>query len=137
MERFSSPAPSLPTSFANTWPKVTADAWPRVEHSFGHPERDGFIGRSPSRRHDPVMPELPLPAMQKKNLVTLAFIGDGGSSTGAFYEGMISLRLQKLPMSCLEDNAYGLFHSHCQTERARTLATRRTRSDVEPYRRRQ
>jgi hypothetical protein len=37
----------------------------------------------------------------------MAFIGDGGSSTGAFYEGMNFASVQKLPMVVIiEDNAY-------------------------------
>ncbi|HEV8660921.1 MAG TPA: thiamine pyrophosphate-dependent enzyme, partial [Thermoanaerobaculia bacterium] len=47
---------------------------------FGHPERDGFIGQI-SMLGDmiPVMAGITLAGrMQKKNLVGLAFIGDGG-----------------------------------------------------------
>ena len=37
----------------------------------------------------------------------MAFIGDGGSSTGAFYEGMNFASVQKLPMVVIiEDNTY-------------------------------
>ena len=76
---------------------------------FGHPERDGFIGQI-SMLGDmiPVMAGIALAGrMRKKNLVTLAFIGDGASSTGAFYEGMNFASVQKLPMVvCLENNGY-------------------------------
>src|SRR5207248_1131864 len=76
---------------------------------FGRPARDGFIGQI-SMLGDmiPVMAGIALAGrMQKKNLVAMAFIGDGGSSTGAFYEGMNFASVQKLPMVVvIEDNAY-------------------------------
>ena len=52
---------------------------------YGHPDRDGFIGQI-SMLGDmiPVMAGITLAGrMQKRSLVGLAFIGDGGSSTGA------------------------------------------------------
>jgi TPP-dependent pyruvate/acetoin dehydrogenase alpha subunit len=76
---------------------------------FGHPARDGFIGQI-SMLGDmiPVMAGIALAGrMQKRSLVTLAFIGDGASSTGAFYEGMNFASVQRLPMVvCLENNGY-------------------------------
>src|SRR4029078_7973336 len=51
---------------------------------FGHPARDGFIGQI-SMLGDmiPVMAGIALAGrMQKKSLVAMGFIGDGGSSTG-------------------------------------------------------
>src|SRR5438034_6113092 len=36
--------------------------------------------------------------MQKKDIVGLAYIGDGGASTGAFYEGMNFAAVQRLPL---------------------------------------
>src|SRR5258708_1842815 len=76
---------------------------------FGHPARDGFIGQI-SMLGDmiPVMAGIALAGrMQKRNLVSLAFIGDGASSTGAFYEGMNFATVQKLPMVVvLENNGY-------------------------------
>ncbi|HEX8845080.1 MAG TPA: thiamine pyrophosphate-dependent dehydrogenase E1 component subunit alpha [Pyrinomonadaceae bacterium] len=36
--------------------------------------------------------------MQKKNLVALAYIGDGGMSTGAFHEGLNFAAVQRLPL---------------------------------------
>jgi pyruvate dehydrogenase E1 component alpha subunit/2-oxoisovalerate dehydrogenase E1 component alpha subunit len=45
--------------------------------------------------------------MQKRNLVGMAFIGDGASSTGAFYEGMNFATVQRLPLVVvLENNGY-------------------------------
>src|SRR5204863_4335231 len=76
---------------------------------FGHPARDGFIGQI-SMLGDmiPVMAGIALAGrMQKRNLVGLAFIGDGGSSTGAFWEGMNFASVQKLPMVVIvENNGY-------------------------------
>src|SRR5689334_24927495 len=76
---------------------------------FGHPSRDGFIGQI-SQLGDmiPVMAGITLAGrMQKRNLVGLAFIGDGGSSTGAFWEGMNFASVQRLPLVVvLENNGY-------------------------------
>jgi TPP-dependent pyruvate/acetoin dehydrogenase alpha subunit len=92
---------------------------------FGHPARDGFIGQI-SMLGDmiPVMAGIALAGrMQKKNLVTMGFIGDGGSSTGAFYEGMNFASVQKLPMVVvIEDNAYAYSTPTSKQTAARTLA---------------
>jgi len=76
---------------------------------FGHPARDGFIGQI-SMLGDmiPVMAGIALAGrMQKRNLVGMAFIGDGASSTGAFYEGMNFATVQRLPLVVvLENNGY-------------------------------
>jgi len=76
---------------------------------FGNPATDGFIGQI-SMLGDmiPVMAGIALAGrMQKRKLVTLAFIGDGGSSTGAFWEGLNFATVQKLPMVVIvENNAY-------------------------------
>jgi TPP-dependent pyruvate/acetoin dehydrogenase alpha subunit len=69
----------------------------------------GFIGPI-SHLGDmiPVMTGVALAArMQKKRLVTLAFIGDGGMSTGAFHEGLNFAAVQKLPLIVIaEYNGY-------------------------------
>jgi len=60
----------------------------------------GFIGPI-SHLGDmiPVMTGVALGArMQKKNLVALAYIGDGGMSTGAFHEGLNFAAVQRLPL---------------------------------------
>jgi pyruvate dehydrogenase E1 component alpha subunit/2-oxoisovalerate dehydrogenase E1 component alpha subunit len=92
---------------------------------FGHPARDGFIGQI-SMLGDmiPVMAGVALAGrMQKKSLVTLAFIGDGGSSTGAFWEGMNFAAVQKLPMVVIvEDNGYAYSTPTSQQTAAKTLA---------------
>src|SRR6266542_4415127 len=91
---------------------------------FGHPARDGFIGQI-SMLGDmiPVMAGIALAGrMQKKSLVTLAFIGDGASSTGAFYEGMNFASVQRLPMVvCLENNGYAYSTPTSRQTAARSL----------------
>jgi pyruvate dehydrogenase E1 component alpha subunit/2-oxoisovalerate dehydrogenase E1 component alpha subunit len=92
---------------------------------FGHPAKDGFIGQI-SMLGDmiPVMAGVALAGrMQKKSLVTLAFIGDGGSSTGAFWEGMNFAAVQKLPMVVVvEDNGYAYSTPTAKQTAAKTLA---------------
>ena len=92
---------------------------------FGHPARDGFIGQI-SMLGDmiPVMAGIALAGrMQKRKLVTLAFIGDGGSSTGAFWEGFNFAAVQKLAMVIVvEDNGYAYSTPSYKQTAARTLA---------------
>ena len=92
---------------------------------FGHPKRDGFIGQI-SMLGDmiPVMAGITLAGrMQKRNLVGLAFIGDGGSSTGAFWEGMNFATVQRLPLVVvIEDNGYAYSTPTTRQSAARTLA---------------
>lgn len=92
---------------------------------FGHPARDGFIGQI-SMLGDmiPVMAGIALAGrMQKRTLVTLAFIGDGGSSTGAFWEGMNFAAVQRLPMVVIvEDNGYAYSTPTVKQTAAKTLA---------------
>jgi TPP-dependent pyruvate/acetoin dehydrogenase alpha subunit len=66
---------------------------------FGNLEK-GFIGPI-SHLGDmiPVMTGIVLGArMQKKDIVAMAYIGDGGMSTGAFHEGLNFAAVQKLPL---------------------------------------
>jgi TPP-dependent pyruvate/acetoin dehydrogenase alpha subunit len=69
----------------------------------------GFIGPI-SHLGDmiPVMTGIVLAArMQKKDLVGLAYIGDGGMSTGAFHEGLNFAAVQRLPLIVIaEHNQY-------------------------------
>jgi TPP-dependent pyruvate/acetoin dehydrogenase alpha subunit len=92
---------------------------------FGNPAKDGFIGQI-SMLGDmiPVMAGIALAGrMQKKNLVGLAFIGDGGSSTGAFYEGMNFASVQKLPLVVvIEDNGFAYSTPTAKQTAAKTLA---------------
>lgn len=75
---------------------------------FGDMQR-GFIGPI-SHLGDmiPVMTGIALAGrMQKKNLVALAYIGDGGMSTGAFHEGVNFAAVQRLPLIVVaEYNCY-------------------------------
>lgn len=75
---------------------------------FGYMDK-GFIGPI-SHLGDmiPIMTGILLGArLQKKDIVGLAYIGDGGASTGAFYEGMNFAAVQKLPMVVIvEHNQY-------------------------------
>src|SRR5262249_20490101 len=61
--------------------------------------------------------------MQKKDIVALAFIGDGGSSTGAFWEGLNFATVQRLPMVVvIENNAYAYSTPTSKQTAAKTLA---------------
>ena len=75
---------------------------------FGDMEK-GFIGPI-SHLGDmiPVMTGILLAArMQKKDIVGLAYIGDGGASTGAFFEGVNFAAVQRLPLIVIaEHNQY-------------------------------
>lgn len=72
---------------------------------FGDMSR-GFIGPI-SHLGDmiPVMTGIVLAArMQKKDAVAVAYIGDGGMSTGAFHEGLNFAAVQKLPLIVVAEN---------------------------------
>jgi TPP-dependent pyruvate/acetoin dehydrogenase alpha subunit len=92
---------------------------------FGNPATDGFIGQI-SMLGDmiPVMAGIALAGrMQKKTLVGLAFIGDGGSSTGAFWEGFNFATVQRLPLVIVvEDNGYAYSTPTWKQTAARTLS---------------
>jgi pyruvate dehydrogenase E1 component alpha subunit/2-oxoisovalerate dehydrogenase E1 component alpha subunit len=68
----------------------------------------GFIGPI-SHLGDmiPVMAGVALGArMQKKDLVAMAYIGDGGMSTGAFHEGLNFAAVQRLPLIIIAEYNY-------------------------------
>ena len=45
--------------------------------------------------------------MQGRQIVTMTYIGDGGTSTGAFHEGLNFAAVQKLPLVLIaEDNKF-------------------------------
>jgi TPP-dependent pyruvate/acetoin dehydrogenase alpha subunit len=72
---------------------------------FGNMEK-GFIGPI-SHLGDmiPVMTGIALGArMQKRNLVAMAYIGDGGMSTGAFHEGLNFAAVQRLPVIIIAEH---------------------------------
>src|SRR5436305_10971862 len=74
---------------------------------FGDMEK-GFLGPI-SHLGDmiPVMTGVLLAArMQKKDLVALAYIGDGGMSTGAFHEGLNFAAVQRLPLIIVAEYNY-------------------------------
>ncbi|HYG10846.1 MAG TPA: thiamine pyrophosphate-dependent dehydrogenase E1 component subunit alpha [Pyrinomonadaceae bacterium] len=72
---------------------------------FGNMEK-GFIGPI-SHLGDmiPVMTGIALGArMQQKEIVALAYIGDGGMSTGAFHEGLNFAAVQRLPVIIIAEH---------------------------------
>lgn len=93
---------------------------------FGYMDR-GFIGPI-SMLGDmiPVMTGILLGArMQQKDIVGLAYIGDGGASTGAFYEGMNFAAVQKLPLIVIaEYNHYAYSTPTSMQTAVRNLAER-------------
>lgn len=74
----------------------------------------------------PVMTGILLGArMQQKDIVGLAYIGDGGASTGAFYEGMNFAAVQRLPLIVIaEYNHYAYSTPTIQQTAVRNLAER-------------
>jgi len=63
--------------------------------------------------------------MQKKDLVALAYIGDGATSTGAFHEGMNFAAVQNLPFVIVaEHNAYAYSTPTSKQMRVKDVADR-------------
>ena len=72
---------------------------------FGRPERGVISPISMLGALIPVMSGIALAArMQKKNLVAMTWIGDGGTSTGAFHEGLNFAAVQQLPLVVVAEN---------------------------------
>ena len=72
---------------------------------FGHPDRGVISPISMLGALVPVMAGIALAGrMQKKNIVTMTWIGDGGTSTGAFHEGINFAAVQRLPMVVIAEN---------------------------------
>jgi TPP-dependent pyruvate/acetoin dehydrogenase alpha subunit len=72
---------------------------------FGRPERGVISPISMLGALVPVMAGIALAGrMQKKNLVAMTWIGDGGTSTGAFHEGLNFAAVQKLPLVVVVEN---------------------------------
>ena len=72
---------------------------------FGKPERGVISPISMLGALVPVMAGIALAGrMQKKNLVAMTWIGDGGTSTGAFHEGINFAAVQKLPLVVVAEN---------------------------------
>jgi pyruvate dehydrogenase E1 component alpha subunit/2-oxoisovalerate dehydrogenase E1 component alpha subunit len=102
---------------------------------FGYMEK-GFIGPI-SHLGDmiPVMTGILLGArLQKKDVVGLAYIGDGGASTGAFYEGMNFAAVQKLPLIVIaEHNQYAYSTPTTMQTAVRNLAEKSAAFGVPGY----
>jgi TPP-dependent pyruvate/acetoin dehydrogenase alpha subunit len=102
---------------------------------FGYLEK-GFIGPI-SMLGDmiPVMTGILLGArLQKKDVVGLAYIGDGGASTGAFYEGMNFAAVQRLPLIVIaEYNHYAYSTPTAQQTAVRNLAERAAAFGIPGY----
>jgi pyruvate dehydrogenase E1 component alpha subunit/2-oxoisovalerate dehydrogenase E1 component alpha subunit len=72
---------------------------------FGKPERGVVSPISMLGALIPVMSGIALAArMQKKDTVTMTWIGDGGTSTGAFHEGLNFAAVQRLPLIVVAEN---------------------------------
>ncbi|MGE5414853.1 MAG: thiamine pyrophosphate-dependent dehydrogenase E1 component subunit alpha [Syntrophomonadaceae bacterium] len=72
---------------------------------FGKPDRGVISPISMLGALIPVMAGIALAGrMQKKNLVAMTWIGDGGTSTGAFHEGLNFAAVQRLPLVVVAEN---------------------------------
>jgi pyruvate dehydrogenase E1 component alpha subunit/2-oxoisovalerate dehydrogenase E1 component alpha subunit len=72
---------------------------------FGRPDRGVISPISMLGALIPVMAGIALAGrMQKKDLVAMTWIGDGGTSTGAFHEGINFAAVQKLPLVVVAEN---------------------------------
>jgi len=102
---------------------------------FGYMDK-GFIGPI-SHLGDmiPVMGGILLGArMQQKDIVGLAYIGDGGSSTGAFYEGLNFAAVQRLPLIVIvEYNHYAYSTPTSMQTAVRHLAERAAAFGIPGY----
>src|SRR6266581_2574390 len=83
----------------------------------------------------PVMTGILLGArMQKKNIVGLAYIGDGGASTGAFYEGMNFAAVQHLPLIVIAEYNHYAYSTPTNMQTAvRNLAERAAAFGIPGY----
>jgi pyruvate dehydrogenase E1 component alpha subunit/2-oxoisovalerate dehydrogenase E1 component alpha subunit len=102
---------------------------------FGYMDK-GFIGPI-SHLGDmiPVMTGILVGArLQKKDIVGLAYIGDGGASTGAFYEGMNFAAVQKLPLVVIaEHNQYAYSTPTSMQTAVRNLAEKAAAFGIPGY----
>src|SRR5437868_8969697 len=83
----------------------------------------------------PVMTGILLAArMQKKNIVGLAYIGDGGASTGAFFEGVNFAAVQKLPLITIAEYNYYAYSTPTSRQTAvRNLAEKAAAFGIPGY----
>ncbi len=93
---------------------------------FGSPERGVISSISMLGALVPVMAGIALGGrLQKKNLVAMTYIGDGGTSTGAFHEGLNFAGVQKLPLVVIaENNGWAYSTPFRKQTAARCLADR-------------
>src|SRR5437764_1066178 len=102
---------------------------------FGYLDK-GFLGPI-SHLGDmiPVMTGILLGArMQQKEIVGLAYIGDGGASTGAFYEGMNFAAVQHLPLIVIvESNHYAYSTPTSMQTAVRNLAEKAAAFGIPGY----
>src|SRR3989442_4549707 len=102
---------------------------------FGYLDK-GFIGPI-SHLGDmiPVMTGILLGArMQQKDIVGLAYIGDGGASTGAFYEGMNFAAVQRLPLIVIAEYNYYAYSTPTNLQTAvRNLAEKAAAFGIPGY----
>ena len=93
---------------------------------FGTPERGVISSISMLGALIPVMAGIALGGrLQKKNLVAMTYIGDGGTSTGAFHEGLNFAAVQKLPLVVIaENNGWAYSTPFRKQTAARCLADR-------------
>ena len=72
---------------------------------FGRPERGVVSSISMLGALVPVMAGIALAArIQRRRTVAMTYIGDGGTSTGAFHEGLNFAAVQKLPLVVIAEN---------------------------------
>jgi TPP-dependent pyruvate/acetoin dehydrogenase alpha subunit len=102
---------------------------------FGYLDK-GFLGPI-SHLGDmiPVMTGILLGArMQQKDIVGLAYIGDGGASTGAFYEGMNFAAVQRLPLIVIAEYNHYAYSTPTNMQTAvRNLAERAAAFGIPGY----
>ena len=93
---------------------------------FGTPERGVISPISMLGALVPVMAGVALAArMQRKSIVAMTYIGDGGSSTGPFHEGLNFAAVQKLPLVLIaENNGWAYSTPFRKQTAARCLADR-------------
>lgn len=93
---------------------------------FGQPERGVVSSISMLGALVPVMAGIALAArMQRRPTVAMTYIGDGGTSTGAFHEGLNFAAVQKLPLVVIaENNGWAYSTPFRKQTAARNLADR-------------
>jgi len=93
---------------------------------FGRPEEGLVSPVSMLGTLIPVMAGIALAArMQRKSIVAMTYIGDGGTSTGPFHEGLNFAAVQKLPLVVIAENNGWAYSTPLRKQTAaRSLADR-------------